>query len=169
MENKQMEMAPMPNQNLKTDESVQYEGGNRPAPTFVTVPNDVCYFWKPPCKINAAKEFQSIPGVTCDHAGCNNQAYGYCNGDIKFMACGPRLHAGCGKQVCQTHMRWIQYSDGIHECVSCSDGCADEAHKAVWLWNRCLGGCICCCMCTCGWGSQKKKKMFVNGQVVERT
>lgn len=164
MENKQMEMAPMPNQDLS---DTQMEGGGG-TPVYMTVPNDIACCWKAPCKINSQKEFKGWPGVTCDHAGCNNQAFSYCNGDIKFMAIGPRLHAGCGKNLCQTHMKWIQYSDGLHECTSCSDGCADEAHKAVWLWNRCLAGCIWPCMCTCGWGSSKKKKMFANGAVVER-
>ena len=132
MEGKQTEMAPMPNTQISSD--TQFEGGGNPTPTFVTVPNDVCCLFRPPCKINASKEFQSTPGITCDFAGCNNQAYAYCNGDFKYGYCGPRMHAGCGKQLCQTHMKWIQYSNGYHECVACSDGCADQAHKAVWLW-----------------------------------
>ena len=102
MEGKQMEMAPMPNTQIQSDS--QFEGGNGAAPTFVTVDNDVMCCCKPGlccakarCCFNGSREFQSRPGVTCDHAGCNNQAYTDCNGDVRYLFCGPRLHAGCGK------------------------------------------------------------------------
>ena len=163
-------MAPMPNTNIQKQSSGDFEGGNA-APTFAIVPNDVMCCCKPlMCMTcwNNEKEFQSRPGITCDHANCTNQAYSECNGDVRFFICGPRLHAGCGRQLCQTHMKWIQYTDGLHNFTSCTDGCADEGHKAVWLWNYCLGGYLFACCCTCGWSRHKKKRMFVNGQTVDR-
>ena len=95
-------MAPMPNLNLGSD--TQFEGGaGKGCPVYVDVKNDVCCCFIPRIchtKINEYKEFKKLPGITCEHDGCTETAITYCNGDIKFAACGPRLHAGCGKNLC---------------------------------------------------------------------
>ena len=86
--------------------------------------------------------------------------------DINFFFCGPRTHAGCGKFLCQLHMRWINYSDGFHDLVACSDGCDKDAHNACCL--NALWFILLLPMCTCGWSKHKKLRAFVDGQVVER-
>lgn len=83
------------------------------------------------------------------------------------MWCGPRHHAGCGKQLCEKHMKWINYTDmtGSVNFTSCDDGCAEEAHGAfafavwgAWLWMW---------VCTWGWFWHQKKKKFVDGEVTD--
>ena len=57
-ENKQMEMAPIPNLNLKTESSALFEGGKNLPTTYKTIPNDVCCLIRPGFGIiNANKEF----------------------------------------------------------------------------------------------------------------
>ena len=63
-------------------------------------------------------------------------------------------------------MRWINYSDGFHDCVACSDGCDKDAHNACCL--NALWPILLLPMCTCGWAKHKKLRAFVDGQVVER-
>ena len=117
-------------------------------PSYCELRNNVTCWWKQHSHHTlGTKECIRIPNTTCDEKGCNNGAYGYCNGQYKFMyanngALGPTLWNGCGRMLCQAHMSYYNWGDGQNHLTCCKDRAECEG-AVINVMKHNKFGCFC--------------------------
>ena len=113
-----------------------------------------------------------MQGVTCEMPGCQQQAVAQCQGDIRFcpQCDGPKAYSGCGRLLCQAHMKWTNHESAIGERVCCNTeechGTAkNECMKMTALYVCCQP--FACCICMCGKGMIEKGLRYRSHNGVE--
>ena len=131
-------MAPMPGQGSK---EVAWEN-----PQFPQVDNDCSCLCRPSlCFGLKSKELHTIQGKKCEVPSCSNAAVTTCHGDVKFCApCnGPTTWSGCGRALCQNHVKYMTIGQMQGEVLSCdTEECYGEAKSSMAKWH-CLFPCFC--------------------------
>ena len=117
-------------------------------------------------------ELIRVPNTKCDIPNCGNIAFGHCKGEYKYMGCcmgncgEPTLWNGCGRQLCNQHLKYYNWGDGQNHVTCCEGSCEDDLNSAKWH-NYCGKSCA-TCYCCCGSMCNKPKRKFVDGSVVDR-